>query len=281
MKRLFLFLLLLLKINLFADGSSIIKTAEHYYKSGEYYNTITESMRYQHLFPEGDLYPRSMILMGKSYYRGGNAEKALDAFTGCYNRFTKGTEGEEGLYYSGIVRILSGSYYFGGRTFQEYNFVYKGGLFYEDSVFNLCRASILAENYDDAARRINEYKKYFPEGKYLSEAERLSIMIGMERSRDKKSPLVAGLSSAVIPGSGYFYTGNYRLGFLSFITNGALLFLAYDGYRKGDSFQMFFFSVVEFSFYNYSIVGSIKSAQEYNDSSIMKKEILAGIKAGF
>jgi hypothetical protein len=80
---------------------------------------------------------------------------------------------------------------------------------------------------------------------------------------------------------GYFYTGNYRLGAISLLTNGALILLAYDGYRRENSFQMIFFSIVELSFYNYSIVGSIRSAYEYNDSSYMKKEILAGIKTGF
>jgi len=280
-KRLVLIFIVFIQVNLYADGKNIMRTAEHYYINGEYYNAITESMRYQHLFPEGELYPSSMILMGKSYYMGGNRERSLNLFSDCYNRFTKEPQGQEGLYYSGIVRILSGSYFFGVRTFQEYNFIYKGGLFYEDSIFNLCRASALAENYDDAARYLGEYKIHFPEGKYSAEADRLYELIHIEKTRKKKSPFIAGLSSAVVPGSGYFYTGNYRLGALSLITNGALILLAYDGYRRGNTFQMIFFSVVEFSFYNYSIAGGIKSAYEYNQSSSMKKEILAGIKTGF
>lgn len=281
MKKVALFIIILISVKLYAGGDNLIKTEEHYYNNGEYYNAITESMRYQHLYPSGDLYPSSMIIMGKAYYSGGNMEKAVAAFSGCYDRFTKTRQGEEGLYYSGIVRLLSGSYYFGARTFQEYNFVYKGGIFYEDSVFNLCRARALAENYDDAARLIGEYKKTFPEGKHSSEAERLSAMIIDEKNREKKSPLFAGLSSAVVPGSGYFYTGNYRLGIISFVTNGALLFLAYDGYRRDNTFQMIFFSVIEFSFYNYSIVGSVRSAQEYNSGSRFRKEVLTGIKTGF
>lgn len=273
--------MLLLNINLFADGADIMKMAEYYYKNGEYYNAITESMRYQHLNPAGELYPSSMILMGKSFYQGGNPEKALQLFTGCYDTFPKTAQGEEGLYYSGIVRILSGSYYFGTRTFQEYNFVYKGGIFYEDSVFNLCRARALAENYDEAARIILDYKNLFPDGKYSAEADKLALVIETERNREKKSPLFAGVSSAIIPGSGFLYTGDYRLGVISMATNGALILLAYDGYRRSNAFQMIFFSVIEFSFYNYSIVGSVKSAQEYNDPDSFRRELLMGIKTGF
>jgi len=281
LKKVVVSILLLLNLHLYADGKDIIETAGYYYKNGEYYNAITESMRYQHLYPKGGLFSSSMIIMGKSYYRGGRPNWAIEIFGECYDRYSGMPQGEEGLYYSGIVRILSGSYYFGARTLQEYNFVYKGGLFYEDAVFNLCRARALAENYDEALRLVKSYREIFPSGRYLADADSLEAAINHERNRDKKSLLIAGLSSAVIPGSGYFYTGNYRLGAVSMATNGALLFLAYNGYSRGNYFQMIFFSVIEFSFYNYSIVGSVKSAHEYNDGDDFRKEVLTGIKTGF
>lgn len=55
MKRLTMLLIIIFQTNLFADSSMVIKTAEHYYKNGEYYNAITESMRYQHLFRQGSI----------------------------------------------------------------------------------------------------------------------------------------------------------------------------------------------------------------------------------
>ncbi len=281
MKKIAVIIVFLIPVNLSASGDTILEAAKLYYSNREYYNAVTEAMRYQHLYPAGTLFPSSMIIMGKSYFHGGDAGRSLDIFSDCYNRFPDKPQGEEGLYYSGIVRLLTGSYNFGVRTFQEYNFVYKGGLFYEESVFNLCMAKALAENYDDAVRLIGEYKVLFPEGKYSADADKLAVMVSGEKKRDKKNSLLAGLSSAIIPGSGYFYTGNYRLGAISLITNGALIFLAYDGYRKENAFQMLFFSVVEFSFYNYSIVGSIRSAQEYNNGTAFRKELLIGLKRGF
>jgi len=281
MKRLLLVIFILAPLNLSAGGEKIIETARLHYRNGDYYSSITESMRYQHLYPEGDLYAESMIIMGKSYYKGGNREKALGIFTESYRKFPDERGGEEGLFCSGIARLLSGSYYFAARTFQEYNFVYGSGIFYEDSVFSLCAARALAENYDEAERLLAEYKTIFPEGKYRGDAERLAELVSAEKNRGRKSPLLAGAASALLPGSGYFYTGNYRLGAISMLTNGLLLFLAYDGYRKENSFQMLFFSVVEFSFYNYSIVGSVKSARDYNDGSAFRRELLLGFKAGF
>jgi len=265
----------------FSSEKGIIDLAEFHYKKKEYYNSITESMRYQSLYPQGMLFPRSMLIMGKSYYKGGNKTKALDVFSECYTEYTNIEEGETALFYSGLVRLDSGSYYSAARNFQEYKYVYNKGIFQEDVLINLSLVYVLAENYDEAENKLLEYKKVFPDGKLLKKADDLLVMVAEARQRPGKSLLAAGLSSAVIPGSGYFYTEKYMLGIFSFLTNAALIYGIYDGYKKKDQFQMIFFSVIEFSFYNYSIVGSVKSADEYNDNNDFKKEVLLGFKTVF
>jgi outer membrane protein assembly factor BamD (BamD/ComL family) len=238
-------------------------------------------MRYQHLYPDGKLSPQSMLIMGKSWYKGGNKEKAIDVLTECHMRFTNNKEGETALFYTGLIRLESEAYYFAAKNFQEYNYVYNNGIFQEDVLINLSLVYALAENYNEAENRILEYKKIFPDGRLKKKADDLYVLMTEAKTKQKKSLFAAGLSSAIIPGSGYFYTENYMLGIFSLLTNGALIYGIYDGYKKKDQFQMIFFSVIEFSFYNYSIVGSIKSADEYNKDSEFKKEVLMGFKTSF
>jgi len=222
-----------------------------------------------------------MIIIGKSYYKGGNKERALSVLSECYSRFTDNEAGERALFYSGLIRIDSGSYRYAAKNFQEYNYVYNKGIFYEESIINLSLVYTLAENYDEAEQKLIEYRKLFPEGRLYKKSEELSLRIKEAESRPEKSLLAAGLFSAVIPGSGYFYTGNYMLGLFSFGTNAALIYGIYDGYKKKNQFQMIFFSVIEFSFYNYSLVGSIKSAHEYNEGEDFKRELILGFKSEF
>lgn len=238
-------------------------------------------MRYQFLYPHGDLYPQSMLIMGKSYFKGGNKQKGLNVITDCYSKFNNTAEGETALFYSGLMRLEAGSYNYAVKNFQEYNYVYNKGIFLEDAIIDLSIAYTLAENYDEAEKKLHEYRISFPEGKLQKKAEDLNLLLAEIKLRPKKSLLVAGLSSAVIPGSGYFYTEKYMLGIFSFLTNGALIYGIYDGYRKKDKFQMIFFSVIEFSFYNASLFGSVKSANEYNEVSDSKKELLLGLKTTF
>jgi outer membrane protein assembly factor BamD (BamD/ComL family) len=264
-----------------SSEKGLIDLADYHYNRKEYYNSITESMRYQYLYPQGELYSQSMIIVGKSYYKGGDNVRALSVLSECYNRFTDREAGERALFYSGLIRIDSGSYNYAARNFREYNYVYNNGIFLEESIINLSLVYALAENYDEAEKKLTEYSEIFPDGKYMKKAEELSVLVKEAESRPEKSLLAAGLLSAIIPGSGYFYTENYILGILSFGTNAALIYGIYDGYKKKKQFQMIFFSVVEFSFYNYSLVGSIKSAHEYNENKDFKKELVLKFKSEF
>ncbi len=274
-------LILCFSIPVISSENALIDLAEHHYNRKEYYNAITESMRYQFLYPKGVLFPQSMLIMGKSYFKGGNRQKAFNLISDCYNKFTNTREGETALFYSGLMRIESGSYNYAVRNFQEYNYVYNKGIFHEDAIINLSLAYALAENYEEAEKKLQEYNIAFPDGRLLKKAEEMSLAMESIKIRPKKSLLAAGLLSAFIPGSGYFYTEEYMLGVFSFLTNSALIYGIYDGYKKKDMFQIIFFSVIEFSFYNYSLFGSIKSADEYNEASDYKKELLLGLKTNF
>jgi len=280
MKKFFLSIIfIIIPITSFSVQEDVIDMARYFYSHGDYYSAITEAMRYQCLYPSGSLYPESMIIMGKSYFKTGRADIALNIFTQCYNDFYSSDKGEEALFLSGVVRILSGSYYYGDATFRRYKFLYPEGIFYKESLFNSGIANAMAENYHEAYRFFEEYAELFPEES--SEVNKIINRIKEEEHRPKKSPAIAGLLSALIPGSGYIYAGNYRLGGISFLTNAALLGLAYDGYRKKNKFQLIFFSILEFSFYNYSIVGSINSAKEFNEPAQLHEKLLLMVKKRF
>ena len=127
MKKFILLYLFIFPVAAYSYGKELLDLAELHYQNKEYYSSITESMRYQYLYPQGAFFSRSMIIMGKSYYRGGNREKALKVLAECFNSYTNHTEGETALFYSGLIRLETGSYQFAQRNFYEYLFVYEKG----------------------------------------------------------------------------------------------------------------------------------------------------------
>lgn len=86
-----------------------------------------------------------------------------------------------------------------------------------------------------------------------------------------RSPALAGLMSALIPGSGKIYTGNYGDGLMAFLSTGVLSYLAYTNFRAKHITRAWIFTGLAGLFYAGNIYGSIASAQIFN----------AGVKFNF
>jgi len=252
-------LFLLFKSLLYAEGKDIIDLAAKHYSNGEYYSAVTELLRYQYLYPKGALYPESLLILGKAYFKGNNYNMAVYSMYTCYSDFMNASVGEEALYLLGSMKLLQGSPYFALRNLKEYKASYKNGKYIEETDLNICYASVLINDLKSLNIFIAKYRKNYPEGRYLAELNNLEALVLEEVNRTRKSVWVSVLGSILIPGFGHFYTGNFKLGMLTLFTNALLGFLIYNGYRNDSTFQMILFSVIELSFYQYSIIGGIRS----------------------
>jgi TM2 domain-containing membrane protein YozV len=110
---------------------------------------------------------------------------------------------------------------------------------------------------DKIPDRIN-YSDAFKEDK--------EMLLIYERSADpeSRSPVLAGVLSAVIPGAGKIYTGRYLDGVLAFISTGLLAFIAYDNFEAGHDTRAWIFTGLASLFYAGNIYGSASSASEFN-----------------
>lgn len=86
-----------------------------------------------------------------------------------------------------------------------------------------------------------------------------------------KSPVISGALSAVFPGAGKFYTGQWQDGVISFTMVGSSVWQAYKGFKKDGvkSVYGWIFGAIGTGFYIGNITGSVKSANRYNK---IKKE---------
>jgi TM2 domain-containing membrane protein YozV len=116
---------------------------------------------------------------------------------------------------------------------------------------------LLKGNYNLAEKRYATYS--FEEPDYLN-------LIQEGKNLKRKSPLLAGILSALIPGTGRFYTGDYKDGIIS------LLFIsttAYQAYRRFDkngskSVSGWIYGGISLGFHLGNIYGSVQSAKYYN-----------------
>lgn len=96
------------------------------------------------------------------------------------------------------------------------------------------------------------------------EAETLGMFYDTKLNPPYKSPLAAGIFSALIPGAGKLYTGQVSEGITSFLLNGLLAFVSYNNFKNNHPVRGWIFAGIGAFFYAGNIYGSAVSANIYN-----------------
>lgn len=264
------------------DGEEeVFGLAKEYYAHGDYFNTITETMRYQFLYPKGKYHAESMILEGKAYWHGKNHSMALNTMTRCFETYSDRDAGQEALLYSGKIRLMSGSYYFAYRSFLTYDYLYKNGKFAEEVLADKCYSLAMIGELDESKSLIARYRETYGEGKYYSSLNELQKLIDNESMRKKKSYALSVGGSVLIPGFGHFYAGEWTTGLFSLVTTGACFFLAWDGYRDENLFRTLLFGVVGLSFYQHSLFSAANNVYRYNSGESFYRRVMLGYTGTF
>lgn len=94
--------------------------------------------------------------------------------------------------------------------------------------------------------------------------EEVQILYNYKKDPPYKSPVAAGILSALIPGSGKIYTGQISEGITSFLLNGLFAFMSYNNFQNNHNVRGWIFAGVTALFYSGNIYGSAASAQIYN-----------------
>ncbi|HOT45391.1 MAG TPA: outer membrane protein assembly factor BamD [Spirochaetota bacterium] len=254
-----------------------------FYSRGDYHAAITEAMRYQCLYPSGPWLGNSALLMGKAYYRGNNYRAALETFAGCHRSFQGTAEGEEALYLAGFVQLMKGSPPEALSLHDLYRATYRKGAFLEELDRDACVAAVFAGDRAGALKCAGMYRERHPGGKFSGDVDRLEKALLEDSVAPRRHLWLSVMGSALFPGFGHLYTGNYATGFLTLFTNALCIFMIYNGYRLHDTYQMAFFGIAEGILYGYNLLSAARAVNEYNgkrDRDLFRR-VQLGITASF
>lgn len=98
----------------------------------------------------------------------------------------------------------------------------------------------------------------------VDEKEQISSFYKWKKEPPYKNGTVAGIMSAIIPGSGKIYVGEIGDGIVAFITTTVFAFIAYDNFQAGHNTRAWIWTGVATLFYAGNIYGSVAAAQVHN-----------------
>lgn len=257
-KKLLILFIFIYSTNVFSQDlysfENTKKFAEYLAKSGQYDLATREFERLTFMSPENDTLKTSLLSM---YRRSGKYDEALIRGKQLYPELTSMSASSAVEY--GRTLLLKSDYEV-AKNFWETN----EKLSSADKTILSATSDILQDKYKSANEILKTIK---PEDHTLaiSYKDLTEQAIAIKR----KSPALAGILSAVVPGSGRMYAKDWKDGIVSLFFVGTMAAQSIRGFNKSGmkSTRGWIYGGIGFGFYLGNIYGSVVSAKGYNKKS--------------
>jgi hypothetical protein len=227
------------------------KFAQYLAKSGQFDIATREYERLVFMRPDNDTLKTTLLSL---YRRSGKLEDGLSRGKQLFPDLTK-MPANAALEYSRTLLLKPA--YKEAQSFAENNSLLPHG----DKLILSATSEILRDNYKQANQILKALKD---DEHHLAIDYKELTQQALEAKH--KSPALAGFMSAVIPGTGRFYTKDWKDGLISMLFIGTMGFQAYRGFLKSgtNSTRGWIYGTVGLGFYLGNIYGSAQSAKFYN-----------------
>lgn len=247
------------------SADQLIEFAEHLTQQGEYFRAISEYRRFLFYYPYDPR--RAMILfrVGLAFYRGQSYAEALETFRAVAQNFPETSYGHLAWLWQGESLLRQQQYNAAEQTYRE---AQQQGLADEVSQqahYHQSWALLYRRQWQEASQVLQRIP---PDSALHGTAQRLAAEALQGRDIVPKSPVVAGVLSTVLPGSGQLYNGRLGDAVLAFFLNG--LFIA--GITQAITHEEYAIAGVlgffEVGWYAGNIYGAVNGAHKENRYAI-------------
>jgi TolA-binding protein len=243
------------------EADQVLAFADALFNEGDYYRAITEYKRFLFLAPTDARAGRVQLQVGRSYLGAQQWEEARKTFEALAQHHPDANIRAEAAFLTGDTSFRQGRYAQAIEDLRAVTERYGQTPVGERARYLLGWSYLRARQWPLATasfEAIDSTSPLFPSSQALADAARDA------ESLPRKSPALAGLMSAVIPGSGHFYTGRFRDGTIALLLNGAFMFAGIEAVSAGNEAAaglLFFFQA---AWYSGTIYGAVNAAHKHN-----------------
>lgn len=256
------------------DEKKTFDLAFDYYLKNDNYRAITEFKRYIFFGRDKFKIDKARLMMGLSYFKGGNYEKAFYILENI-SEDDKNYFQEESFIKLGDIllenefkKVVIYKHYefdypkFSDKYYLSYISKYKEGKYFKEAYFKFLLVQLL--NFD--TKRFYNFLNR-EEAKIFSDEELFDLKRkGREISNlKKKSKFLAGFLS-IIPGMGQIYAGEVKEGLIAFLVNISVGFLGYYSYVNYSKLIGVILFYYEFSYYIGNFSNAINAVEKFNEN---------------
>ena len=261
-----------------ASGKEVVVTetvqlglADAFLAEGEYYRAITEYKKFLFLFPDSEKVDYALFGVGTAYYRGEEYESATHSFAAVRERYGKGPHAAPSAYFEGVSLWKLGRFDRADAAFDRVPALDPASEFAPLSLIGKSLLSYDARNVPGCRRGLARFLENYPQDARAERVRQTIALLDRVGELPRKSPAVAGMMSAVVPGSGYMYAGRYGDGIVALIVNGAFIAGTVAAIHQENYAVAAIVGGIGVPFYIGNIYGSANAATKWNIS--VRKEL--------
>jgi tetratricopeptide (TPR) repeat protein len=246
------------------EPDDVIGFANMLLNEGDAYRAISEYQAFLFFFPRHPRRDEAVYYMGKAYQMQRQWQEALRAFGQLINNkdLSTNTWAQMAAMEFGRTLSMAGRLEHAARAFEEMASRIPLVELKGKALFEAARVWMRAGNWERALRAIERIP---PSSTNFGPAKSLGQRIKDEVPHiPRRSPTLAGIMSAAVPGMGHLYVGEYKDALTSFLLNAAFIagtvIAAREGYPVLSGIMAFF----EFGWYAGGIISSARRAAKFN-----------------
>jgi TolA-binding protein/TM2 domain-containing membrane protein YozV len=245
-------------------GEVQLKIADAFMEEGEYYRAVTEYKKFLILFPDSAKADYASFEIAMAYFKGEEYGAAARSFLALREKYPDSGYAIQAGYLEGVSQWKLKNYDRARAALEILVEQYPESEYAPRSLVVICLAA-LDENKAEVSRQaLKRFLERYPD--HLGEENVREALALLDRYQElpEKSPVLAGVMSAILPGSGYIYAEHYGDGITAFLINGLFIAGTITAIHQENYAVAGIVGGVGVPFYLGNIYGSANAAKKWN-----------------
>ena len=258
--------------------TNLMPFADSLFSEKDYYRAITEYKRVIHNHPDGERRENAQYMIGLAYFRGSKWDAASASFRRLSTTSTIPALSRRAQLMMGESAYRKADYATALYSFETVVSQHPNETQSIDAGMRIAQCYLKLQDEKLAVVQASQLVTQYPH------SERIAKLHSAMQKRDMisaKSPMTAGVLSALLPGAGQLYAKRPRDAGISFLLNSGLIMAAAVAFKNDEPVAGGIITAVELTWYMGNIYGAVNATHKYNrtqrENFIEKLDFQCGI----
>jgi len=242
-------------------ADQLLVFAEHLMREGEYFRAITEYRRFLFYYPDDPRCAMAYFSIGLAFYRGESYVDALQAFREVTQHYPNTAYGKQAWLWQGESFARQGQYAAAEQLYTEITERFPHDSLGQQARYQRAWTLLSQRQWREAAA---QFQQVSPNSDLYQSAQLLAQEALVGEHLPTKSPVLAGILSGFLPGSGQLYNGRLGDALLAFLLNGLFVVGTVEAVRSNKPAVAGILSFFEAGWYTGNVYGAVNGTHKYN-----------------